>query len=379
MMNLAYGLKCDTEKYFTRQDLELIKGAGSLETILSQHGLNYQIVTVPHVNHFTGQPTKFFDTYRSDNNEIMGAGLTDRYNVIQNAESFAAIEDIAALYPGDLYFARGMTFDGGRVAVCQIDMGEMQIGEGRRGFKDTVKKYLTWTNSHDGSGAAHIFVSPVRIVCANTLTAALSQTYKKGSKAKQDVITKFSIRHTATAKERLDEARKTLRVIDGELKRTEITYQTMAKAVMQDDLIAQVLEDIFPRDGKDKQAAKNAKEAQSRAMDLIRNADDGKIDPRTPWAVYQGINRLLVHESPIRIHDEGKNKDTARAQSTLIGSIAEKNALTLSRVLKVADLEDDIARILRQVETSQAATLATYAQPEPQQTSAYSIFDLAVG
>jgi phage/plasmid-like protein (TIGR03299 family) len=344
---------------------------------LNRHGLNYQIVTVPHVNHFTGQPTKFFDTYRSDNNEIMGAGLTDRYSVIQNAESFAAIEDISALYPGDLYFARGMTFDGGRVAVCQIDMGEMEIGEGRRGFKDKVKKYLTWTNSHDGSGAAHIFLSPVRIVCANTLTAALSRTATK-KKGVQDVITKFSIRHTATAKERLEEARKTLRVIDGELKRTEITYQTMAKSVMPDDLIAEVLNDLFPLDGKDKQAAKNAKESQARAMDLIRNADDGRIDPRTPWAVYQGINHLLVHESPIRIQDERKSKDTARTQSVLTGTIAEKNAYALSRVLKVADLEDDIERILRQVETSQAAQLAVYA-PAPVQTEAIDIFSIGMG
>lgn len=377
---LAYGLNCNTEKYFDRADLDLIKGAESIETLLAKHGLNYEVITVPHLNSFTGQPTEYFDTYRDDTKAILGAGLTDRYHVIQNRDNMAALEDIAALFPGDAYFARGMTFDGGRVAVAQIDLGDMQIGEGRRGFKDMVRKYLTWTNSHDGSGSAHLFLSPVRIVCANTLTAALTQTHSK-KKGAQDAISKFSIRHTATAKERLEEARKTLRVVNGELIRTEATYQTMAKAVMPADLLADVLEDLFSTEGKDKQAIKNAKESKTRAVEYIRNADDGKIDPSTVWAAYQGINRLLIHDSPIRIHGEDKSAGAmahSRTQSTLIGSIAEKNARALSTLIKYAEIEDDISRILKSVETSQAATLATYA-PEAMQQGSYDLFSIDVG
>lgn len=373
--NLAYGLNCNTEKYFDRADLDLIKGGTSIETILSKHGLNYNVVMVPHKNAFTGQDTDFFDTYRDDTQAILGAGLSDRYHVIQNRENMAALEDIAALYDGEVYFARGMTFDGGRVAVAQIDMGEMVIGEGRGGFKDTVKKYLTWTNSHDGSGSAHIFLSPVRIVCANTLTAALSSTYSK-KKGKQDVITKFSIRHTATAKERLEEARGTLKVINGELRRTETTYQTMAHTAMKNDLIHEVLADLFPTDGKDKKAAQNAAEAAKRAADFIRNADDGRIDPNSAWGVYQGINRYFNHESPVRVHGGNggiAGQNAARIQSTLTGAIAEKNARAMAKIIEVTEIEDDITRLLRQVETSPAAMLATYAPAE------LSIWDLEVG
>jgi phage/plasmid-like protein (TIGR03299 family) len=383
--NLAYGLHCATEKYFDRADLQLIKGAGSIETILKTHGLDYQVIMVPHVNAFTGQPTTFFDTYRDDTKEILGAGLTERYHIIQNADNMAVIEDIAALYDGDVYFARGMTFDGGRVAVAQIDLGEMIIGEGRNGFKDKVRKYLTWTNAHDGSGAQHYFLSPTRIVCANTLTAALSATYKKGGK-REDKITKFSIRHTATAKERMDAARSSLKVINGELTRTEHTYQVMAYTKMTTDQKREVFAQLFPTEDKDKRAANIAKEAASRAADLIRNADDGRIDPDSAWGFYQGLTRYYDHESPIRLHGEKSGQvaqSIARTQSTLTGTIAEKNAKALSTLINVTEIHADITRLLERVETSQAAQLALYAPQEAAPASAaqlgFSLYDMEVG
>ncbi len=62
-----------------------------------------------------------------------------------------------------------------------------------------IENYLFLTTSHDGSGSITAAFTPIRIVCQNTLNAALKGT--TGA---------IKIRHTANAKQRLDQAHKIL-------------------------------------------------------------------------------------------------------------------------------------------------------------------------
>jgi hypothetical protein len=60
-----------------------------------------------------------------------------------------------------------------------------------KGRGDKVNNYLLVHTSHDGSLAIQASVTPVRVVCQNTLNAAVGH---KGNRAKQS----FRIRHTQT-------------------------------------------------------------------------------------------------------------------------------------------------------------------------------------
>lgn len=377
MNNLAYGLSCKTEKYFNREDLKIIKNEAGLNAALKAHGLDYNVTAVQHMNARTGMPTKFYDMYRDDTNAILGAGLTARYHPIQNRDGFALIADLAQEKPDGVAFARGMTFDAGRVAVAQIDLGEMEIGEGRNGFKDTVRKRVTWTNSHDGSGAAQVFTSPVRIVCANTLTMAMKGTGKNGKW--NDGAGKFTIRHTETAKDRLNEAREIMRVIDGQLVRTEATFTTMAYTKVTNDHIRAILEDLFPTEGKTaERAGKAREEAVNHIKFFIDDADGHRIDPESAWNVYNAITRYNDHVSPVRVHGEDKSDKAqghAREQSALVGAIGNKNGSALLSIVKNLEIQDDIEKLLSRVETSQAAQLALYAE----QPAAVDIFSIGIG
>jgi phage/plasmid-like protein (TIGR03299 family) len=62
-----------------------------------------------------------------------------------------------------------------------------------------IEKYLFLTTSHDGSGSITAAFTPIRIVCNNTLNAALRN--------KSNAI---KIRHTSGAKERLETAHKVM-------------------------------------------------------------------------------------------------------------------------------------------------------------------------
>jgi len=65
------------------------------------------------------------------------------------------------------------------------------------GGNDLIEKYLFLTTSHDGFGSITAAFTPIRIVCNNTLNAALRNNTNA-----------FKIRHTVNAKERLEEAHK---------------------------------------------------------------------------------------------------------------------------------------------------------------------------
>src|SRR5699024_2486392 len=64
---------------------------------------------------------------------------------------------------------------------------------------DELDLYSAALNSHDGSTAMRLLVSPVRIVCANTQAAAL-----RGARSV------YAIRHTSGARGRIAEARAAL-------------------------------------------------------------------------------------------------------------------------------------------------------------------------
>lgn len=368
--NLAYGLVCDTEKYFDREDRRIVNSAEGLADLLRAHGLDYTVDMVQLKNPLTDHPIPFFASIRRDTGAVLGAGLTDRYTPIQNRDGFAAIADIGALRDG-VMFARGMTFDAGRVAVAQIDLGEMVIGEGRGGFQDRVRNRITWTNSHDGSGAAQIFVTPTRIVCANTLTAAMSYVIAKDKDGKEiksrgrnwaDKAGKFTIRHTKNADARLDEARAALQVIDGALVRTEKTYQALAYTKVTNDHIRAILADLFPTEDKTAERGAKTRQEAVEAIKFFYDAADGhRIDPNSGWNLYNAITHYNDHTSPVRIHGEDKSpraQQEARAASTLTGAILDKNAKALKTIVQTLEIQDEIEKLLASVDVAAPARVS---------------------
>ena len=64
---------------------------------------------------------------------------------------------------------------------------------------DEVTPYLVFSNAHDGSGAIKVAMTPVRVVCQNTLNLAL-----------HDAKRIWSTNHTGDMQTKLSEAKKTL-------------------------------------------------------------------------------------------------------------------------------------------------------------------------
>ncbi|MGB3182932.1 MAG: DUF932 domain-containing protein [Cyclobacteriaceae bacterium] len=129
-------------------------------------------------------------TVRTDTDQVLGI-VGSKYEVVQNRDAFAFFDSIVE-GEGILYETAGALGKGERIFITAKLPDYIRIGNS----DDVIKKYLLFTTSHDGSGSIMACFTPVRVVCNNTLNAAMRN--------KSNCV---SIRHTANAAGRLNEAR----------------------------------------------------------------------------------------------------------------------------------------------------------------------------
>ena len=166
-----------------------------------QHaGLDYQVIKTPLYTQ-SGELDKipvpdYFSTLRTDTSAVLGVVGKD-YQIVQNNEAFTFFDSIVG-GNGILYETAGALGKGERIFITAKLPDYIRVGK-----DDLIEKYLFLTTSHDGSGSITAAFTPIRIVCANTLNAALrTQTNT------------VRIRHTSNAISRLEQAHKVMGITD---------------------------------------------------------------------------------------------------------------------------------------------------------------------
>jgi phage/plasmid-like protein (TIGR03299 family) len=134
----------------------------------------------------------FYATVRTDNETILGVVGKD-YEVVQNIEAFSFFDSIVG-GDGIHYETAGALGNGERIFITAKLPGYIKVG-----IDDLIEQYLFLTTSHDGFGSITAAFTPIRIVCQNTLNAALRRHSNS-----------IKIRHTANAKDRLEQAHKVM-------------------------------------------------------------------------------------------------------------------------------------------------------------------------
>ena len=166
---------------------------GSKEALVLA-GLDWKVVQKPIVTE-DGLPVNGFNAnIRDRDSQVLGV-VTNRYKVVQNEDAFAFTDKL--LGEGVTYETAGSLQDGRRTWIL-AKLPQRYIISG-----DEITPYLVFMNSHDGTGAIKAAMTPVRVVCQNTLNLALS-TAKRS----------WSTNHTGDIKGKLEDARNTLLYAD---------------------------------------------------------------------------------------------------------------------------------------------------------------------
>lgn len=157
-----------------------------------------------------------FATYRTDYNIPLGI-VKERYTPVQNVEAFTFFDN--AIGKDKAIWQTAGFFGMGERIFVSAKLPKNILVQG-----DPVENYLIFTTSHDGSSGVKILFSPIRVVCENTLNAAIATSSNY-----------VSFRHTKSVHGNLDIASEILGICDSRIVFLQEKFDFMRKTQIKDE------------------------------------------------------------------------------------------------------------------------------------------------
>lgn len=253
---------------------------------------------------------------RTDTNEFLcSGGLSKGFVPIQNRDAFSLITQLSKV--ANVELKNSGTWGNGAGVFAQVSMGNTN---GIGGGDDYVGKYLSVVNSHDGSRALSIVITPYRFYCANQIAKAYNQARKSNS-------TFFAIRHNASAEEKMAQLVRTVHIADGVFKYSEDVYQKLADTKINEEYVKETIRNMFPLDSGAKPRERTI--WANKVAGVVRrynDADDGRVQKHTAWNLYNAVQGTIQHDA--------RNTPT-KMRSVLMGDIALESARALTAVMEI--------------------------------------------
>lgn len=218
---------------------------------------------------------------RSSDSTVLGI-VTDRYKVVQNHEAFGFTDLLVG--DGDVRYETAGSLKGGRQVWMLARMNRSMTLLG-----DAFEPYLCFINSHDGTGAVRVLMTPIRVVCQNTLNIAL-----RGARRS------WSTPHVGDIAQRLAAAQSTLELADRYIIRLEEEADFLAQKAISADRFDEILESLFPVETGSTPRAKAAVLAQREGVERAYAADDLERFRGTAWGVLNAVSDYVGHTTPRR-------------------------------------------------------------------------------
>ncbi len=236
-------------------------------------------------NPFTGQA------------EALGV-VGSQYRPIQN-EEHAEILNRLVDASGAIFDTAGSLRGGRQVFITMQLPDSIKVGG-----VDEVRIYLAALNSHDGSQAFRLLVTPVRVVCANTQHAALHDNYGC-----------FVIKHTLNARGRIAAARDALGMTFDYVAEFEAEAEAMVNQTVTEGQFVTITREVFGwKKEPSRTEAKNQQRREDALLSLWADAQTQTGIRQTAWAGYQAVAEYVDHFQPVRTQEDPA---TARAERLL--------------------------------------------------------------
>lgn len=204
----------------------------------------------------------------------------ERYKEFQNEELLAFGDHILE---GGGYWESAGSIKDGKVVFASLKI-DRQIVLDPSGAADTTDLYLLVTTSHNGSLAVMANVTPVRVVCENTLNMAL-----------RGVKQSFKIRHTQSVTGRVAQAREALGLTFAYADEFEQQAQELFATSITDKQFFDIITTAYPSPGED--ASKAATTKWENKIDLINDlyftSPTTETIRGTAWGAYNALTERL--------------------------------------------------------------------------------------
>lgn len=237
---------------------------------------------------------------RDTDNRVLGV-VTDRYKVVQNEDAFAFADKL--LGEGVTYETAGSLQDGRRTWLL-AKLPQRYIISG-----DEITPYLVFMNTHDGTGAIKAAMTPVRVVCQNTLNLALSTARRS-----------WSTNHIGDIAGKLEDARYTLLYADQYMSELGKEIDRMNHIKLSERQVLEYIDALFPLyDEPTPQQKKNLARMKEDMQVRYFDAPDLKSVGRNGYRFINAVSDFATHAKPLR--------ESANYRESLFARTIEGNAM----------------------------------------------------
>ncbi len=253
--------------------------------------------------------------------------VSKQWEPIQNRKAFSVLDDACAEFGVTIESAGALGQGEKTWMLARLPQADFAPVPG-----DDVRGYFLIVNGHDGATGYGARPTPIRVVCQNTLNAALG-TDARGRADGNDMI---SIRHTNGANAQLDAAREMIAKLIGAMKKTGETFSQLASRRMNIAEVSEYIEAVYPAE-----KGKISDELQARrdaVADLVWHSPGAQLagadeSGATAWAVYNAVTAFVDHCKMAQAKTEAGR--TRQAASAVFGSGDDRKLAALRQARKL--------------------------------------------
>lgn len=244
-------------------------------------GLDWKVNQEPVYTASNEEIAGFCANVRDRDRKVLGV-VTDRYKVIQNDEAFAFTDEL--LGEGVHYETAG-SLQGGRKIWLLARMPHEYIISGER-----ISPYLVFSNAHDGTAAIKVALSPIRVICQNSLNLAL-RTAKRS----------WSAIHTGDIKGKVAEARDTLLLAEQYMDALGKEFDELRMKKMTDQQVLEYIDILLLVDTEDhSKRAQNIRKLREDMKIRYFDAPDLQNVGKNAYRFVNAVSDFATHAEPLR-------------------------------------------------------------------------------
>lgn len=285
---------------------ENVSGANSAYEVCKLAGLDYRVNTEPIYTSDGQKIDNMVCTRRYD--EVNGVEIpstvygvvTNRYNPVQNYKGFEFIDTL--FHHDGFEVETAGQFDDGKIVWVEARLPRREMAG------EKIDPYLVFTNRHDGRGSVRIFLTPVRVICRNTLNYAIKKAHGRT----------FSVQHTSSANVRLEQAKKTMENYYAYLDAMNDAIDRQKRIAIEDRHLDEMMQVLFPmKDEATPREKERVMVNRSEVLNIYNKATDLDGYEKSGFRFINAVSDWATHHTPAR---QTANYRSNLMQKTLAGN-----------------------------------------------------------
>lgn len=259
----------------------IVSEAPSSEEALALAGLDWNVLQQSVYTDWGQKVDGYKANIRDIDRKILGI-VSDRYKVVQNREAFEFTDEL--LGNGVRYETAGSLQEGKRVWIlARLPREYIIAGE-------YISPYLVFSNTHDGSGAVKVAITPIRVCCNNTLNLALKTAQRS-----------FSIIHTGNIQNKIQEASETLFMAEEYMTNLGKEFERLRQLKMTEAQVEEYINMLLPvSDDATPTMVKNIRRLRDDMTARYFDAPDLADLGNNAYRFINAVSDFATHAEPLR-------------------------------------------------------------------------------